>query len=210
MQSLRNSFFGKGRLAIVCGCAVAGFFLANAITRSTQAQGNEPPVADAAGPYSGSPQQTIQLSGSGSWDPDGWITNYSWNFGDGTTGSGEMDSHTYAAAGSYVVTLTVTDNSGATSSTETTVTIEAQNGPQPVTINFDELPGGTLVTNQYLPRVALSATGFSAGSGGPNGDDLYADPYPPPYGLNHAIISDWHRGNPFYSHGIGDVYLDFG
>jgi hypothetical protein len=85
MRSLRNSFFVKGRFALISGFVVTAFLLGIVITRSTHAQGNEPPEADAGGPYSGSPQQSISLSGSGSWDPDGWITNYSWNFGDGTT-----------------------------------------------------------------------------------------------------------------------------
>jgi hypothetical protein len=48
----------------------------------------------------------------------------------------------------------------------------APDAAQPVTINFDSLPTGTLVTNQFH-QVKFSATGFSAGSGGPYGYDLY-------------------------------------
>lgn len=51
------------------------------------------------------------FNGSGSSDPDGSITIYSWSFGDGTTGSGVTPSHTYAASGTYAVSLTVMDNS---------------------------------------------------------------------------------------------------
>jgi hypothetical protein len=67
---------------------------------------------------------TCSLDGSGSWDPDGAITNYSWSFGDGSTGSGPTMSHTYADGRPYTVTLTVYDNSGATSSQSTTVHVD--------------------------------------------------------------------------------------
>ena len=54
---------------------------------------------------------------------DGTIDSYSWTFGDGTTGSGEVATHTYASAGEKTVTLTVTDDFGV--SREKTVTITA-------------------------------------------------------------------------------------
>lgn len=50
-------------------------------------------------------------------DVDGPITGYSWDFGDGTTGMGELVSHDYAKAGTYPVKLTVTDDGGLTAST---------------------------------------------------------------------------------------------
>ncbi len=52
---------------------------------------------------------------STSTDPDGTISAYSWTFGDGGTSNAQNPSHSYGAAGSYSVTLTVTDNQGATS-----------------------------------------------------------------------------------------------
>src|SRR5205085_5897159 len=52
-------------------------------------------------------------------------------------------------------------------------TADASSAPaNTVTINFDNIPTGQLVTNQYLPYATFSASWFSAGSGGPNGDDL--------------------------------------
>lgn len=56
------------------------------------------------------------------------IASYGWDFGDGQTGTdGPTESHTYGAAGTYTVTLTVTDDVGMASSTSETVTVEAPN-----------------------------------------------------------------------------------
>jgi hypothetical protein len=65
------------------------------------------------------------VDGSGSTDADGTIAAYSWDFGDGATASGATADHTYAAAGTYQVTLTVTDDKGATGSVTKAVTVEA-------------------------------------------------------------------------------------
>lgn len=71
---------------------------------------------------------TCSFDGTGSSDPDGSITAYAWNFGDGTSGSGAVVSKSYASAGTYAVTLTVTDNSGASGSTSQPVTVTAPGG----------------------------------------------------------------------------------
>ncbi|UCD53439.1 MAG: PKD domain-containing protein [Phycisphaerales bacterium] len=62
---------------------------------------------------------------SASNDPDGSITSYDWNFGDGTTGNGLAPDHTYAAAGDYTVTLTVTDDQGAIGTTSAIVSVSS-------------------------------------------------------------------------------------
>ncbi|HSM29142.1 MAG TPA: PKD domain-containing protein [Woeseiaceae bacterium] len=72
---------------------------------------NIAPIADPGGPYSGEPGQTIVFDGSASADPNGDALEYSWNFGDGSTGSGVSPEHAYTAAGNYTVTLTVSDGS---------------------------------------------------------------------------------------------------
>jgi PKD repeat protein len=73
-------------------------------------------------------QLTCSFDGTASTDPDGTITAWNWDFGDGATGSGATTSHQYAAAGSYQVRLTVTDNQGATGTTTSTVTVGQQAG----------------------------------------------------------------------------------
>lgn len=59
---------------------------------------------------------------SGSSDSDGTITSYAWNFDDGTTGSGESTTHSYTQPGTYSVTLTVTDDDGASDSASDSAT----------------------------------------------------------------------------------------
>jgi PKD repeat protein len=63
------------------------------------------------------------VDGSGSNDPDGQVSSYAWDFGDGSTGTGATASHTYATAGSYQVTLTVTDDRGGTDKITKAVTV---------------------------------------------------------------------------------------
>jgi PKD repeat protein len=72
------------------------------------------------------------FNGSTSSDADGSIAGYAWDFGDGTTGSGASPSHTYATAGNYDVTLTVTDDKGATGAVTRTISVSSAPAPAPV------------------------------------------------------------------------------
>ncbi|UCD24865.1 MAG: S8 family serine peptidase, partial [Gemmatimonadota bacterium] len=71
---------------------------------------------------------TCEFDGNSSTDPDGTITAYSWDFGDGSVGTGVTTTHTYAAGGNYAVTLTVTDNEGATGDDTQNVSIATAGG----------------------------------------------------------------------------------
>ena len=55
---------------------------------------------------------TVTFDASGSYDPDGNITAYMWDFGDGMNAQGAVVTHAYAVGGSYTVALTVIDNDG--------------------------------------------------------------------------------------------------
>lgn len=57
--------------------------------------------------------QTVSFDASDSYDPDGEIISYNWDFGDGGSGTGIAVEHVYQNAGSFAVTLTVEDNVGA-------------------------------------------------------------------------------------------------
>jgi PKD repeat protein len=95
--------------------------------------GNAQPPADQAptAAFTATPSGlAVAVDGAGSADPDGSIASWAWTFGDGGTGSGRTASHTYATAGTYPVTLTVTDDDGLTDSVTRQVTVSAPGGPQ--------------------------------------------------------------------------------
>jgi PKD repeat protein len=91
---------------------------------STDEPANQKPVAVmSASPVSGQVPLTVQFDGSPSYDPDGSLAGFSWDFGDGFTATGPTASHTYAQEGSYQAVLTVTDDEGATDSDSATITV---------------------------------------------------------------------------------------
>ena len=77
---------------------------------------NRLPVANAGGDYRGRPNLSVSFNGALSSDEDGSIVQYSWDFGNDVTTLGETTEHVYPFPGNYNVTLTVTDNKGATHS----------------------------------------------------------------------------------------------
>ena len=85
---------------------------------------NAAPVALAGGPYIGNEGSVVSLALSGS-DADGDALTYTWNLGDGTTGSGSTlpATHVYVDDGSYQITLTASDGRGGTHTAIATATI---------------------------------------------------------------------------------------
>jgi chitodextrinase len=71
-----------------------------------------PPVGTFNLPGNASVNHSMVFDASGSFDPDGTIQSYVWDFGDGITGVGAVVVHTYESPGEYTVMLTVTDNAG--------------------------------------------------------------------------------------------------
>jgi len=104
------------RRALVGALATACALLLTA----SSARANTPPIADFEVRAGGSPNSVI-FDASISFDADGSITAYQWLFGDGTTGSGVTNAHTYPSVSSYTVTLVVTDNEGASHLTSRTI-----------------------------------------------------------------------------------------
>jgi PKD repeat protein len=100
-------------------------------------------AAVAATPTSGTAPLAVSFDGRGSFDSDGTISSYGWAFGDGTTGAGSTVSHTYTSAGTFIATLTVTDNAGASAST--TRSIQVSPAP-PVVVNSPGNLSGSVST----------------------------------------------------------------
>lgn len=118
--------------------------------------GNQPPNAEAGGPYTGPAGSPIAFGAAGSSDPDGTIASYSWAFGDGGNATSAAPSHTYAAAGTYTATLTVTDNLGATDTDQATVIVSTVGGNQAPVGEANGPYSGTVNTS-----IAFSAAGSS-------------------------------------------------
>jgi PKD repeat protein len=107
-----------------------------------------PPVAQfTANPTSGPSPLNVKFDASTSFDADGTIVSYNWNFGDGTSGAGKQVSHTYTNNVNRMATLTVKDNNGLTSSASTEIKVSKgpaasfkvnpKQGPAPLTAKFD-------------------------------------------------------------------------
>jgi YD repeat-containing protein len=107
----------------------------------SNASGNQAPVANSGGPYSGVIAQNVPFSAVGSFDSDGTIATYAWTFGDGSNGSGMSPTHAFAAAGTYNISLTVTDNLGAQTTANTTTTITTA-GSEQYLANFSQMSLG--------------------------------------------------------------------
>jgi len=165
------------------------------LTRTVTAV-NQVPIADPGGPYYGSEGTAVNFDGSASADPDGGPLTYSWDFGDGDTGSGVSPGHAYGDNGGYTVMLTVTDDEGASSVAAsatvtinnvvpTIVSITAPSAPQPIGQNIAVDVGftdpGTLDTHTGLVDWGdgtNSATSVSEtnGSGTATGNHAYLQP----------------------------------
>jgi PKD repeat protein len=85
---------------------------------------NQPPTANFTYTTSG----LIASFTDTSTDSDGNIASWNWNFGDGGTSTAQNPSHTYAADGTYTVSLTVADDDGATGNTSQSVTVSSGGG----------------------------------------------------------------------------------
>lgn len=133
-------------------------------TSSTQAQvvavtpANVAPTASFTATPSG---LAVSVDGTASTDSDGSIAKLAWTFGDGGAATGVTASHTYAAAGTYTITLTVTDDKGATASTTRSVTVAIANRPP--------------VAKIVVTTSGMTSTYDASGSTDPDGNALTYD-----------------------------------
>ena len=96
------------------------------VTNPVTTLANQVPIADFSFAVD---KQDVTFDGSASSDPDGTVVSYLWDFGDGGTSTLATPSHHFATIGDQSVTLTVTDDNGATGSVTKTVTTVANASP---------------------------------------------------------------------------------
>lgn len=123
--------------------AVLGIFLF-----FVSAAANTPPVAAfEVRATEDESQITVVLDATASYDPDGSIAIYGWNFGDGSTGSGITKTHAFPTIGKYEVTLNVIDNGGAARLISQTIDLA-------LPITEPSMPGETTVA-AAVPNVPI-------------------------------------------------------
>ena len=93
---------------------------------------NKAPIADAGGPYSGYAGGSISFNSSDSYDSDGTIVEYEWDFGDGASSDEEHPVHTYSQPGTYSISLRVTDDQGAIKTDATLCTVSQTPNEPPI------------------------------------------------------------------------------
>lgn len=143
--------------------------------------GNQLPVAvAAASPAGGDVPLAVNFSATGSTDPDGSLTAYAWDFGDGSSSTQTHPSHTYTAPGPFVAHLTVTDNAGSQTTQAILVQAVAANqppiavaeanpasGPAPLNVTFTaeksydpDGPIGNMTWTYHDGSYSYGATGY--------------------------------------------------
>ena len=148
---------------------------------------NFSPEADTGGARRTRVGMPVAFDGGASFDIDGAITSYHWDFGDGATATGLTPSHAYASAGIYAVTLTVTDDHQAVDADTVNVAVYAETATAGVTeaasvdsdgvLAFDDGSGGNgsfypaLSGDGRIVAFASSATSL----GGPSGSLFVRD-----------------------------------
>ncbi|HLE46623.1 MAG TPA: PKD domain-containing protein, partial [Thermoplasmata archaeon] len=145
-------------LTVVDNESYAGNMTTDLVVRSPPVP--QPPVASfTATPARANPGDPVAFDASASYDPDGSIVSYSWDFGDAASGTGVTPSHAYAAPGLYTVALTVVDNASL-SGTAT----------RAVRVNAAPVPAFTV--SPATAYIGVVVTFDASASTDPNGDPL--------------------------------------
>ncbi len=121
---------------------------------------NNPPTASftlspASGPY----PLTVTFDASASTDSDGQIVKYYWNFGDGSSGSGAVTQHIFKSKSLFQVTLTVTDNYGATGTATHSVNVLEPNRAPVASFSLSPSTGYTPLTVSFSASKSKDSDG---------------------------------------------------
>jgi PKD repeat protein len=97
---------------------------------------------------------SVTFDASLSTDSDGRIVSYTWNFGDGSQGSGQVVKHEFSTMGTYTVTLTVTDDRSQSASLSKNVSVLGTTDPK---ADFVISPSSPIVGDKVFFNAALSS-----------------------------------------------------
>jgi peroxiredoxin len=118
---------------------------------------NVPPAATfTRSPSAGGAPLSVFFDASGSLDTDGTITEYAWGFGDGTSADGVSVTHTYALPGTFAAELTVTDDLGASDTSNKMVVVSEPGKEIPVGTKVGETAPDFILENLDGQTVSLS------------------------------------------------------
>ena len=99
-----------------------------------------------------------------STDSDGFIDSWSWDFGDGNSSTAQSPVHTYAADGTYTISLTVTDDGGLTNATSQDVTVSSSGGSSTLTVSPTSVDFGQVEVGATSAPVELTLTNTGTAS----------------------------------------------
>jgi PKD repeat protein len=154
---------------------------------------NAPPVPRFFfSPTNPSENEDVLFDASASTD-DGRIVTYAWNFGDGDTAQGARVFHDYALAGAYKVSLTVTDDLGATATTPL-------DDISTVTVGAAANPTASFVSSPAAPRAGATVNFSAAGSTTPTGRTIVS------YAWNFGDGSVGAGLTPTHVYGVANAY----
>lgn len=130
------------RRALTAGEAVALYREgADAVAKREEGGNRQPSAVAVCEPAFGLPPLTVAFDASGSSDPEEGKLTYAWDFGDGTTGTGVTNTHTYAKLGRYAAKLTVTDDPGSSVTIEKTIRVQNEAPKVEVRAGWDAAAG---------------------------------------------------------------------
>jgi|GEM_PF-893146 large repetitive protein len=162
-----KSVLNRGFTTIVMGALVLGLISACSLFNQTPVARIVASVVSGSSPLSVT-FQAVLPNEAASYDPDGTIVTYGWDFGDGTTDSGATVQHTYTtleAVKVFIVTLTITDDDGNSATATQTIEVNSDGSVSTGT----GVPTARFTVNRFIGvdplSVSFNATTSTAGSG---------------------------------------------